>query len=57
MVYFIYFTTYWILNISYAKSKSNKAKLSKYTFKNGVLSLKNYLKALGFKVWPHNLTV
>ena len=25
--------------------------------KNGVLSLKNYLKALGFKVWPHNLTM
>ena len=26
--------------------KSNKAKLSKYTFKNGVLSRKNYLKQL-----------
>ena len=46
MIYFIYFTIYWIINISYAKFHLNLTKQS-YTntpLKKGALSRNNYLK-------------
>ena len=48
MIYFIYSTIYWIINISYAKSHLNltKQRYKNTPLKKGALSRNNYLKLL-----------
>ena len=59
MIYFIYLTIYWIINISYAKFHSN---LTKQSYKNtplkkGALSRNNYLKRVNTFIYSFPLII